>query len=146
MGTMFRFWNAIKKQRFEVEIKKIDEEINRSNRFDFSFGVLVVEVSHAAPKGLSKLLPGKIISFHLMKKYIRGYDKLFGPFFRRYYIILPQSDRKGVNEVKQRIYKLAEEYNWGDVSIGTAVYDEDGKSAQALLDKAISWLSSLKPP
>jgi len=29
MGRMFRFWNAIKKQRFEVEIKKIEDEINR---------------------------------------------------------------------------------------------------------------------
>ena len=139
---MFRFWNLVKKQRYEVEMKKIEEEISRSSRFDYSFGVLVVEVSHSAPKGLSKLFPGKTISFHLMRKYIRGYDKLFGPFFRRYYIILPQSDRNGVNALKQRIYKLAEEYNWGDLSIGEAVYDEDGKSAQALLDAAISRLSS----
>jgi len=99
-----------KKQRFEVEIKKIDEEINRSNRFNFSFGVLVVEVSHSAPKGLSKLFPGKTISFHLMRKYIRGYDKLMGPYFRRYYIILPQGDRTSVNAVKERIYELAQEH------------------------------------
>jgi len=139
---MFEFWNAIKKQRFEGEIKKIEDEISRSKRFNYSFGVIVVDISHAAPKGLSKILPGKTISFHLMRKYIRGYDKLFGPFFRRYYIILPQSDRIRVHTVKQRIYKLAEEYNWGDLSIGEAVYDEDGKSAQALLDTAISRLSS----
>ncbi len=81
-----------------------------------------------------------------MKKYIRGYDRLFGPYFRRYYIILPQSDRNGVNAVKQRIHKLAEENHWGELSIGEAVYDEDGKSAQELLDKAISRLSTLKPP
>jgi len=139
---MFEFWNAIKKNIFEAEIKKIQDEIDRSRRFNYSFGVLVVDISHTAPRGISKIMPGKTISFHLMKRYIRGYDKLFGPFVKRYYIILPQSDRKGINAVKQRIYKLAEECNWGDLSIGSAVYDEDGKSPQALLDKAISRLSS----
>ena len=139
---MFDFWNAIKKHRFEEEVKKIEDEISRSERFNYSFGVFVVDISERAPKGLSRLLPGRPISFHLIRKYIRGYDKLFGPYFRRYYIILPQSDRNGVNVVKQRIYKLAKEHNWGDLSIGEAVYDEDGKSAQALLDTAISRLSS----
>jgi len=137
---MLEFWKAMKKQRFEEEVKKIEDEISRSKRFNYSFGVFVVDISHANPKGISALMPGKTISFHLMKKYIRGYDKLIGPFFRRYYIILPQSDRNAVNAVKQRIYKLAEEYNWGNLSIGEAVYDEDGKSAQALLDTAISRL------
>ena len=139
---MLEFWKAMKKQRFEEEVKKIEDEISRSKRFNFSLSILVVDISHTAPKGIGALLPGKTISFHLMRKYIRGYDKLFGPFFKRYYIILPQSNRNGVNALKQRIYKLAEEYNWGDLSIGEAVYDEDGKSAQALLDKAISRLSS----
>ena len=139
---MLEFWNAMKKQRFEEEVKKIEDEISRSKRFNYSFGVFVIDMSHAVPKGISALMPGKTISFHLMKKHIRGYDKLFGPFFKRYYIILPQSDRNGVNAFKQRIYKLAEEYNWGGLSIGEAVYDEDGQSAQALLDTAISRLSS----
>ena len=139
---MLEFWNAMKKQRFEEEVNKIEDEIRRSKRFNYSFGVFVVDISHATPKGISALMPGKTISFHLMKKHIRGYDKLFGPFFKRYYIILPQSDRNEVNAFKQRIYKLAEEYNWGGLSIGEAVYDEDGKSAQALLDAAISRLSS----
>ncbi len=139
---MLELWKAMKKQRFEEEIKKIEDEISRSKRFNYSFGVFVVDISHAAPKGISTLMPGKTISFHLMRKYIRGYDKLFGPFFRRYYILLPQLDRNGVIAVKKRIYKLTKEYNWGDLSIGEAVYDEDGKSAQALLDTAISRLSS----
>jgi hypothetical protein len=142
---MFDLWNAIKKHRFEEEVKKIEDEINRSKRFNYSFGVFVVDVSQAAPKGLTGMIPGKTISFHVMRKYIRGYDKLFGPFFRRYYIILPQSDRNAVNVVKQRIYKLAQDHHWEDLSIGEAVYDEDGKSAQELLDTAISRLSSLKP-
>jgi hypothetical protein len=139
---MLEFWKAMKKQRFEEEVKKIDDEISRSKRFNYSFGVFVVDISHSAPKGISVLMPGKTLSFHLMRKHIRGYDKLFGPFFRRYYIILPQSDRNGINAFKQRIYKLAKEHKWGDLSIGEAVYDEDGESAQTLLDTAISRLSS----
>jgi hypothetical protein len=137
---MLEFWNAIKKHRFEEEVKQIEDEISRSKRFNYSFGIFVIDISERAPKGLSRLLPGRTISFRLMKKYIRGYDKLFGPYFRRYYIILPQTDRNGVNAVKQRIHKLAEEYTWGDLSIGEALYDEDGKDAQALLDTAISRL------
>ncbi len=140
---MLEFWKAMKKQRFEEEVKKIEDEISRSKRFNFSFSVFVIDVSHDTPRGISTLMPGKTISFRVMRKYIRGYDKLFGPFFRRYYIILPQTDRNGVNALKQRIYKLGEEHNWGDLNIGEAVYDEDGKSAQALLDTAISRLSSL---
>ncbi len=139
---MLEIWKAMKKQRFEEEVKKIEDEISRSKRFNYSFGVFVVDISHANPKGISVLMPGKTISFHLMRKHIRGYDKLFGPSFRRYYILIPQSDRNGVNALKQRIYKLAEKHNWGDLSIGEAVYGEDGKSAQALLDAAISRLSS----
>ncbi len=139
---MLEIWKAMKKQRFEQEIKKIEYEISRSKRFNYSFSVIVVDVSHAAPRGISTLMPGKTISFHLMKKYIRGYDNLFGPSFRRYYIILPQSDRNAVNALKQRIHKLAKEHNWGTLIIGEAVYDEDGKSAQALLDTAISRLPS----
>ncbi len=139
---MLEFWKAMKKQRFEKEVNKIEDEISRSKRFNFSFGIVVVDISHATPRGISTLIPGKTISFHLMKKYIRGYDKLFGPFLRRYYIILAQSDRNAVDAVKKRIYKLAQKHNWGDLIIGEAVYDEDGKSAQALLDTAISRLSS----
>ncbi len=140
---MLEIWKAMKKQRFEKEVNKIEDEISRSKRFNFSFGIVVVDISHATPRGISTLIPGKTISFHVMRKYIRGYDKLFGPSFRRYYIILPQSDRNAVDVVKKRIHKLAEEHNWGNLSIGEAVYGEDGNSAQALLDKAISRLSSL---
>lgn len=138
---MFRFWNAMKKQKFEAEIKIIDKEINRSQRFDINFSILVLEVSHSVPRGLSKLLPGNVVSFHLLKKYIRSYDNMIGPYRRRYYIIFSQTDKKGASAVKKRIHKLAEEYNWGNLSIGMAVYPEDGKTSKALLDKAISELS-----
>ncbi len=138
---MFRSRNAIKKRKYKTEIKVIDEEINRSQRYNFNFSVLVVDISHSVPRGLSKLLPGNVVSFHLLQKYIRSYDHMIGPNRRRYYIIFSQTNRDGANVVKQRIHKLAEEQNWGDLTIGTAVYPEDGKTSQALLSKALNELS-----
>ena len=138
---MFSFKNKVKKKKFGLEIKLIKEEINRSKRYDYNFGILVVNVSHSVPRGLSKIMPGRVISFHLMRKYIRNYDKLVGSSLRRYYIILSQTDRPGANIVKQRIYKLAKKYNWGVVSVGMAIFPEDCKTSQTLLDKAINNLS-----
>jgi len=138
---MFKLENKIKNKKYGIEISIIKEEINRSKRFDYFFSVLAVEVSHSVPRGLSRVMPGKVISFHLMEKFLRGYDKMLGPFWRRYFIILPQTGREGADSVKQRINKLARKHNWGVVSIGMAVYPEDCKSSIALLDKAISNIS-----
>ncbi len=138
---MFRSRNSIKKRKYKAEIKVIDEEINRSQRYNLNFSVFAVDISHSVPRGLSKLLPGNVVSFHLMQKYIRSYDHMIGPNRRRYYIIFAQTNRDGANSVKQRIHKLAEEQDWGDLTIGTAVYPEDGNTPQALLSKAISELS-----
>ena len=135
---MFRFKNKEKKQDLALEINSINEEISRSKRFGFNLGILVVELNNSVPRGLSKVMPGKTISFHVLEKHIRAYDKVIGPFLSRYYIILPQTDKNGVSAVKQRVYRLAKEHNWGDVLIGTAVYPEDGESPKALLDKAIN--------
>jgi len=138
---MFRSRNSKKKRKYKAEIKVIDEEINRSQRYNLNFSVFAVDISHSVPRGLSKLLPGNVVSFHLMQKYIRSYDHMIGPNRRRYYIIFAQTNRDGADAVKQRIHKLAEEQNWGDLTIGTAVYPEDGKTSEALLSKAISELS-----
>lgn len=139
---MFRFRNKGKKQDLALEINSINEEIGRSKRFGFNLGILVVEPNNSVPRGLSKVMPGKTISFHVLEKYIRERDKVIGPFLRRYYIILPQTDKDGVSAVKKRVYKLAEEHNWGDMLVGTAVYPENGGSPRALLDKAINECSS----
>ncbi len=138
---MFRSRNKIKKRQYKAEIKVIDEEINRSQRYDLSFSILVVDMSHSVPRGLSKLLPGNVLSFHLLQKYVRSYDNIIGPHRRRYYIVSSQTDRKGASAVKQRIYDLAEKHKWGNLSIGMAVYPEDGKTSKALLKKAINGLS-----
>jgi GGDEF domain-containing protein len=138
---MFRFNNLVKKRQYKAELKVIDEEINRSRRFDLNFSVLVVDMSHSVPRGLSKLLPGNVLSFHLLQKHVRSYDHIIGPHRRRYYIVSSQTDREGASAVKERIHKLAEEHEWGDLSIGMAVYPEDGKTSQAILNKALSELS-----
>jgi hypothetical protein len=138
---MFRFNNLVKKRQYKTELKAIDEEINRSRRFDLNFSVLVVDMSHSVPRGLSKLLPGNVLSFHLLQKHVRSYDHIIGPHRRRYYIVSSQTDREGASAVKERIHKLAEEHEWGNLSIGMAVYPEDGKTSQAILDKALSELS-----
>ncbi len=138
---MFRLNNFIKKRQYKTELRVIDEEINRSRRHDLNFSVLVVDISHSVPRGLSKLLPGNVLSFHLLQKHIRSYDHIIGPHRRRYYIVSSQTDREGANAVKQRIYELADEHNWGDLSIGMAIYPEDGKTSQVLLNKALKEIS-----
>lgn len=131
------FWFRGRKQnKLKHEINLIDEEISRSKRFGFHFAVLVLELNHSVPRGLSKLLPGKAISFHILKKNLRVYDKVITMNYRRYYIILPQTDESGVRAVKERIYRLAIEHNWGDINIGISVYPEDGECSQSLLEKA----------
>jgi len=134
---MFWFLGKRQKQELEVETEFIEEEISRSKRFGFQFGVLVVEVPHSAPRGLSKVMPGKAISFHVLKKFLRRYDKLIESKQRRYHIVLPQTDRDGLDVVRQRIHELSKEHNWGDVLIGAAFYPEDGEDPKSLLDKAI---------
>ena len=131
------FWSNNKKILFKELIEEIKEEINRSKRFKLSFAVLVAEVSHWFAPGLIKVLPGKTISIHIIRRYIRGYDKMIGPIKRRYYVILPQTNKKGAFAVKQRIKTVALERNLGDIAIGTAAYSEDGTSPESLLSKSM---------
>ena len=130
------FFGKRKRHELEVEAKVIEAEINRSKRFGFQFGVLAVELSHSVPRGLSRMLPGRTISFHVLEKNLRLYDRVIESHYRRrYYIILPQTDKDGVEVVKARIYRIAQEKNWEDVSIKSAVYPDDGNASKALLGK-----------
>ena len=138
---MSLFNNLIKKRHYKTELKVIDEEINRSRRYNLKFSVLLVDVSHSVPRGLSKLLPGRVLSFHLLQKHVRSYDNIIGPHRRRYYIVSSHTDRAGATAVKDRICSLSTEHNWGDLLIGLAVFPEDGKTAQALLNKALNGIS-----
>ena len=134
---MFKFSEKRRTKKFKSEIEVIDGEIDRSQRYDLNFSVLTVEVNHSIPRGLSKILPGNVVCFHLFKKHYRSYDKVIGPYWRRYYIVLPQTDKPAANIAKQRIAELAEEHKWGNVSIGMAVFPEDGQDSGTLIDQAI---------
>lgn len=140
--SIFKFGSRREKKRYRTELKIINQEINRSRRHNLNFSVLVVEVRHASPRGLSRLIPGKVISFHAVERFIRSYDILIGPYVKgTYYIILPLTSKEGANRVKERIFELSLKYNWKVVSIGLACFPEDGESSEALLVKAISEIS-----
>ncbi len=123
------------KKFLKFESKNIEKEIDRSKRFGYSFGILTVEVPHSVPRGLSSILPGKTLSFHVMEKNIRRYDTIMQSLQRIYYIILPQTDKNGVEIVINRIRKMASNHGWDNISISSAVYPEDGATAVKLLEK-----------
>jgi len=138
---MFGFGRK-RKERFEFERKMIAEEINRSERFGYGFVLLVVELSHGAPRGLSRIFPGRTISFHIIEKNLRSYDKIGESALRRYHVLLPQTERSDASAIQERIQALARKYKLGDVTIGMASYPEDGKTPQALIERAVSQIPS----
>ena len=138
---MFIFRKFLNKNKFEFEINCINKEINRYKRFGSNFCVLMLKISHAAPHGLSKLIPGKAVSYHItgkhlhLKKILRSYDALIKTTYRKYYVILPQTDEEGAKAVVERIHTLAQNHHWGEISISTALCPKDGENAHALLNK-----------
>ena len=128
------FFSKSRRHRLKTEARHIDVEISRSKRFGLKFGVLAVELSHSAPRGLSKILPGRMISFHVLEKNLRSYDQIIeSHYMRRYFIVLPQTDKDKVEVVKTRIYGIAKERKWEDLSIKSAVYPDDGDTSKKLL-------------
>jgi hypothetical protein len=135
-----KFFKKNKTQKLKLEIELIEREIHRSKRFGYLFSFLLLEVTNSTPRGLSKFLPGKTLSFHLLQKNLRQYDKIVNFLIRRYYIILPQTSKSGSEKVKKRIIKLAELHNWGKVNLAIATYPEDGINAKTLIKKATTLL------
>lgn len=134
------FWrgNTYKKMKLKRELKAVNKEISRSKRYGYHFGVLVLQVDNSIPRGLSKTLPGRPISCHVLESHLRYHDCLMlGNFFRTYFIILPQTPIFGVLAVKRRLDRLAREHSWGSVRMGTAAYPEDGDDAKILLEISI---------
>lgn len=138
---MFGFWRK-REDQFEVEMKLIRDEINRSERFGYGFVLLVVEIDHSAPRGLSKLFPGRTLSFHILEKNLRSYDRVGETALRRYHVLLPQADEEGGQVIEARIKELARKSNFGDVTIGSACYPDDGKTPKALIEHAVSQIPS----
>ena len=126
-----------KKTVKHTEHELITEEINRSKRFGFNFGILVLELTQAAPYSLYRIIPGKIIAFEVIKRNLRLYDKIMGPFIKRYYILLPQTDKEGVKVIEDRIKLTAKEKKLDVQFIGKAIFPFDGKDTRTLLNKAL---------
>jgi hypothetical protein len=123
-----------------IQYELIINEIHRSKRFGLNFGILVLELIHAVPYGLSWILPGKTISYEILKQNLRCYDKIVGPFIRRYYILLPQTDKEGTQVIEKRIKQIAEERKLGTLFIGKAIFPYDGNNVNSLLKKALGKL------
>ena len=135
---MLWFGNSTKKVRLKKEIKAIEKEISRSKRFGFHFGVMVLQVGHSIPRGLSKTLPGRTISHHVLESHLRYCDSiLLGNFFRTYYIILPQTPKFGIKAVKVRLSRFAREKNWGPLAVGAAFYPVDSNDPRELIELAV---------
>ena len=135
-----KFLEKLKTNKLKLESELIEREIYRSKRFGYTFSLLVLEVTNSIPRGLSKLLPGRTLSFHTLQKNLRPYDKIVDSIIRRYYIILPQTDKINSEKVKSRILEIAEHHKWGDINIGISTYLEDGENAKSLLNAAIEYL------
>ncbi len=132
------FWFGRKRQdQFEFETKAVNEEINRSERFGYGFVLLIVELSHSAPRGLSKLFPGRTLSFHILEKNLRSYDRVGVSALRRYHVLLPQTNKEEAQVIETRIQELARKSDLGPVTIGSAAYPDDGKTARALIEHAV---------
>ena len=131
---MFRFW---RKQTANIDTNLIEEEISRSRRYEQTFGLVILELRTSGSMGLGRFLPGKTISYQVLKSHLRFYDKVIGPFIRRYCILIPQTTKEGLAATKKRLEVLVLESGLGRSYIGHAFYPEDGDTAQQLIKKAM---------
>ena len=75
------FWrgNTYKKMKLKRELKAVNKEISRSKRYGYHFGVLVLQVDNSIPRGLSKTLPGRPISCHVLESHLARDQSRLGP-------------------------------------------------------------------
>jgi hypothetical protein len=132
---MFRFW---RKHTMNIDTNLIEEEISRSRRFEQTFGLIILELRTSGSLGLGRLLPGKTISYQILKSHLRFYDKVIGPCIRRYCVLIPQTTKEGLAAAKKRLEALVLENGLGRSYIGYAFYPEDGDTAEQLIKKAMN--------
>jgi len=115
----------------------LDGEINRAQRFDYSIGLLELEVKEKFSEGIHHLLPGTTLNVTKIRSQLRSYDHVENTAVRRFTVILPNI--RHLNEadvVRSRIRRTADQQHWGAVNIGIAVYPFDGDNAEEILRKA----------
>lgn len=117
--------------------KMLDSEINRALRFEFSVGILELEVKEKFASGVHHLLPGATINVESLRSQLRAYDHVESTSVRRYTVMLPSIKTLDDAEiVRKRLSRTAEQESWGAVNIGIAVYPYDGSTAEEILLKA----------
>ena len=119
--------------------KLLDSEINRAQRFEYSIGLLELEVKDKFSEGVHHMLPGTTLNVEMLKGQLRSYDHVENTNVRRYTVMLPNiATLDDVEIVRKRIRRTAEHERWGAVNIGIAVYPFDGENADAILKKALA--------
>jgi hypothetical protein len=131
---MFRFW---RRQSANIDTNIIDEEISRSRRFDHTFGLIILELTQKQSRGIGRFMPGKTIAYQVLKSHLRVYDKVIGPFIRRYCVLMPQTTREGLDMTKKRLEIRIAENGLCRAYIGQAFFPDDGDSAHQLIKKAM---------
>jgi sugar-specific transcriptional regulator TrmB len=115
------------------EIEYIREEIHRSARFGYNFGIIIIEIKNSSSGNLVKKSSVHKEQFAGLKNYIRPYDRIIQEKYNRYCVILPQTDGTGCSIVKERIYDFCVKYNIKRISVGMAIYPHDSTNANKLL-------------
>ena len=117
--------------------KNLTSEIGRAKRFNHKTGLLIVDVKNAVPRGVHYFLPGRTVDVESFQNKLREYDHVIKISYRRYKVILSQITADDNPEsIKERILKIAEENNWGDIRIGVSVYPRDGDTADSIIKAA----------
>ena len=115
----------------------LDGEINRAQRFDYSIGLLELEVKVKFSENIHHLLPGTTLNVTKIRSQLRAYDHVENTAVRHFTVILPNIHN--LNEadiVRARIRRTADQERWGAVNIGLAVFPFDGDNAEEILRKA----------
>ena len=124
------------RKKAKSETACIKEEIHRSERFGYNFGIIIMERKGFSMDNLAKTFSMNKNPFHELKNYLRPYDRLIQENNKRYCVILPQTDDTGCSIVKERIYNYCQKFNIKDVLMGSSIYPYDGTSAGKLLQSA----------
>lgn len=118
--------------------KLLNGEINRAQRFEYSIGLLELEVKEKFSEGVHHMLPGTTLEVEHIKSQLRSYDHVENTDVQRFSVMLPNIDHlEDVEMVRKRIKQTAEEERWGAVNIGIAVYPFDGETAAEIITKAL---------
>lgn len=140
LGILAAYLLRLERSRREGRIELRDFlacEIARCQRHGGFFGILVLEVSESTRRGLHQLIPGQTLRVEHVSRHVRKYDTVIASGRRTYTVMLPETSAKeGVQVVKDRFLRVAEQERWAATRVGMAVFPYDGEDPDALLRTA----------